>query len=100
MQHNHLDSEQARAATGFSMDISRLLAHTNIETPAVVVVDYNELLTIDNTQKQALYECVNELRKQGYRVTVPLSTDDMPVGVTHRLARIDQQWQLAALTSA
>ncbi|SNT69338.1 ATP phosphoribosyltransferase regulatory subunit [Psychrobacter sp. LV10R520-6] len=92
------DSKQSRAATGFSMDVSRLLAHIQLDQPTVVVVDYTAIKSAadnaDSTQMQALQQQVDSLRQQGYRVTMPLDAHDCPVGVTHRLSMLDNLWQL------
>lgn len=89
-------TQQPRAATGFSMDVSRLLAHTELEAPTVVIVDYAALHHADATQLKALDEQLVSLRGQGYRVTIPLDVHDCPKNSTHRLTLIDSQWQLIA----
>ena len=90
-------SNQPRAATGFSMDVSRLLAHIQLDKPTVVVVDYDAINNADKLQQQALQQQVFSLRQQGYRVTMPLDTNDCPVDVTHRLSVVGNQWQLTAI---
>ncbi len=92
-----IESQPPRAATGFSVDISRLLAHIELDSPAVVIVDYTDMNNADNAQKQALQQHIATWRQQGYRVTVPLNEEDSPADVTHRLSLIDAQWQLVAL---
>lgn len=83
-----------RAATGFSMDVSRLLPHVALETPTVVLVDYDARQSANSEQQQALKQTVTELREQGYRVTMPLDPQDTAQGMTHRLSISDGQWQL------
>ncbi len=90
-------SQQPREATGFSMDVSRLLAHTQLDSPSIVLVDYAALHNADKTQKQTLLQQVESLRQQGYRVTMPLDAQDSPADVTHRLDFADNQWQLKTL---
>ena len=90
-------SQQPREATGFSMDVSRLLAHTQLDAPSIVLVDYAALHNADKTQKQTLLQQVESLRQQGYRVTMPLDAQDSPADVTHRLDFSDNQWQLKTL---
>ncbi|WP_310734122.1 ATP phosphoribosyltransferase regulatory subunit [Psychrobacter sp. GP33] len=90
-------TQQPRAATGFSMDVSRLLAHTQLEAPTVVIVDYAALNNADETQLNALEQQLVSLREQGYRVTMPLDAQDCPKNSTHRLSLIDSQWQLLAV---
>ncbi|MGO1512062.1 MAG: ATP phosphoribosyltransferase regulatory subunit [Psychrobacter sp.] len=92
-----LAANQPREATGFSMDVSRLLAHTELEAPTVVLVDFQSLDSAAKEQKQILIQQVESLRQQGYRVVLPLSADDRPTDVTHRLISVDNQWQLQAL---
>ena len=94
---NQLTNNSPRQATGFSMDVSRLLAHTQLDAPIVVLVDYNVLNSSDNEQMQLLLQQVASLRQQGYRVTMPLSAEDRPVNMTHRLSFMDNQWQLQAV---
>ena len=94
---NQLTSSQPREATGFSMDVSRLLAHTQLEAPIIVLVDYDALSTADKEQMQTLQQQVESLRQQGYRVTMPLNAEDRPVDMTHRLSFVDSQWQLQTI---
>ena len=94
---NQLTSSQPREATGFSMDVSRLLAHTQLEAPIIVLVDYDALSTADKEQMQTLQQQVESLRQQGYRVTMPLNAEDRPVDMTHCLSFVDNQWQLQTI---
>ena len=97
MKSNQLATNQPRQATGFSMDVSRLLAHTQLDAPVIVLVDYDAFKDLDSEQLQLLLQQVASLRQQGYRVTMPLTAKDMPVGMTHRLSLVDNQWQLHAV---
>ncbi|GAA0313085.1 ATP phosphoribosyltransferase regulatory subunit [Psychrobacter aestuarii] len=90
-------SEGTREATGFSMDISRLLAHISLVTARIAVVDYAALSRADSNAKQALTAYTKTLRDAGVRVTVPLSADDTPANATHRIVWDNDTWQLAAL---
>jgi len=94
---SQLAGHQPRDATGFSMDVSRLLAHTQLNAPTIVLVDYEASQTIDDEQKQLLLQQVESLRQQGYRVTVPLNAEDRPTNVTHQLNLVNDQWQLQTL---
>ena len=87
-------TQQPRAATGFSMDVSRLLSHTKLDAPTIVVVDYNALIGADEVQLQLLEQQLASLRGKGYRVTRPLDAHDCPKDSSHRLSFIDNQWQL------
>ena len=94
---SQLAGHQPRDATGFSMDVSRLLAHTQLNAPTIVLVDHEASQTIDDEQKQLLLQQVESLRQQGYRVTVPLNAEDRPTNVTHQLNLVNDQWQLQTL---
>ncbi|MGO2278413.1 MULTISPECIES: ATP phosphoribosyltransferase regulatory subunit [unclassified Psychrobacter] len=88
-------TQTLRAATGFSMDVSRLLAHTQLDAPTVVLVDFAALTNANTDEMQTLLQQVESLRQQGYRVTMPLDAQDSPDDVTHRLSMSDDsQWQL------
>ncbi|WP_367111640.1 ATP phosphoribosyltransferase regulatory subunit [uncultured Psychrobacter sp.] len=89
--------QQSRRATGFSMDVSRLLPHVQLATPMIVSVDYSALNNADSKQTQSLQQKVAQLREQGYRVTVPLDANDCPQNITHQLSVVDGDWQLIAL---
>ncbi|MDN3399147.1 ATP phosphoribosyltransferase regulatory subunit [Psychrobacter sp. APC 3426] len=93
----HLSASQPREATGFSMDVSRLLAHTQLDAPTVVLVDYQAANSANQEQRQILLQQVESLREQGYRVTMPLNADDRPHDVTHRLGFADNEWQLQTI---
>ncbi len=95
MQKN--GNQEIREATGFSMDVSRLLAHVELDAPTIVVVDFAATQQADAEQLQALQQQVSQLRQQDYRVTMPLDADDCPLDVTHKLTLLEQQWQLIAL---
>ncbi|MBH0005667.1 ATP phosphoribosyltransferase regulatory subunit [Psychrobacter sp. SWN149] len=91
-------TQALREATGFSMDVSRLLAHTQLAAPTVVLVDFATLTNANTDEMQTLLQQVESLRQQGYRVTMPLDIADCPVGMTHRLSMADNsQWHLQAV---
>ena len=94
---NQLAINQPREATGFSMDVSRLLAHTQLETPIIVLVDYEALSSANQEQRQILLQQVESLREQGYRVTMPLNAEDRPSDMTHLLSFRDNHWQLQSI---
>ena len=94
---NQLAINQPREATGFSMDVSRLLAHTQLEAPIIVLVDYEALSSANQEQRQILLQQVESLREQGYRVTMPLNAEDCPSDMTHLLSFIDNHWQLQSI---
>ena len=88
---------QSRAATGFSMDVSRLLAHVAIEKSPVVIIDYKAITNADKHQMQALKQIIHDLREQNHQVIMPLDEQDYPVSVTDKLNLVDGQWQLASV---
>ena len=90
-------SETPREATGFSMDVSRLLAHIQLVAPMVVLVDHASAASANTEQQQSLHAQVALLRQQGYRVTMPLDDSDQPAGMTHRLSLTDGLWHLQAI---
>ncbi|MGP9687925.1 ATP phosphoribosyltransferase regulatory subunit [Psychrobacter sp. AOP22-C1-C5] len=94
---SQLTGHELREATGFSMDVSRLLAHTQLDAPTVVLVDYTASSSADEEQKQTLLQQVESLRQQGHRVTLPLNAEDRPNNITHQLSFVDNQWQLQAV---
>ncbi|MEN6670858.1 ATP phosphoribosyltransferase regulatory subunit [Psychrobacter sp. B38] len=94
---SQLTGHELREATGFSMDVSRLLAHTQLDAPTIVLVDYETLTAANAEQKQAMLQQVESLRHQGYRVTMPLNAADRPANTTHQLSLVDSQWQLQSL---
>lgn len=88
---------QSRAATGFSMDVSRLLAHVAIKKSPVVIIDYKAITNADKHQMQALKQIIHDLREQNHQVIMPLDEQDYPVSVTDKLNLVDGQWQLASV---
>ncbi|ERL56222.1 ATP phosphoribosyltransferase regulatory subunit [Psychrobacter aquaticus] len=96
---SQLTGHQLREATGFSMDVSRLLAHTQLDAPIVVLVDYMASSSANEEQRQTLLQQVESLRQQGYRVTMPLNAEDRPANITHHLSFINNQWQLQTVSA-
>ncbi len=76
-----LQADKQRSAIGFSMDVTRLLPHFQIQTVPKILVDYDDLNNANEGVKQALLDKVAELRAEGYRVIIPLSKDDKPKNV-------------------
>ncbi len=97
MQNRQNGSKKLREATGFSMDVSRLLAHVELAATSVVIVDYHDMSQADDTQIQTLKQQVTDLRKQGCCVTMPLDANDCPTDVNQRLSLKDNQWQLSTI---
>ena len=59
---------------GFSMDVSRLLAH-ELAAPAVVIVDYTDMTEADSAQT-SVTTANRKMASARVRVMVPLSEDD------------------------
>ncbi len=93
----NVGEQRLREATGFSMDVSRLLAHIELKSSSIVIVDYMSIDSANDSQLQMLQQQISSLRQQGYRVTMPLNEQDCPQGITHKLSRVDNNWQLAAV---
>ncbi|MDO5651253.1 MAG: ATP phosphoribosyltransferase regulatory subunit [Moraxella sp.] len=75
-----------RPATGFSMDINRLLDVVVLDDETVILVDFDDLRQADNAKKIDLYEQIHTLQNEGCVVITPFHTDDKPAyydGVLH-----------------
>lgn len=97
---NTRDDSSVRSATGFSMDVTRLLRHVSISRPKLVRVDYQQYMDASDAERQALFERVQQLRHEGHQVVLPLTaTDALSAADVHlRLSDgSDGQWQLTEL---
>ncbi|UNU73453.1 ATP phosphoribosyltransferase regulatory subunit [Moraxella nasovis] len=75
-----------RQATGFSMDINRLLEFIELQEDTVIWVDYDELIAADELRQIDLEVQIKTLQDEGCIVIKPLSADDKPEhidGVLH-----------------
>lgn len=75
-----------RQASGFSMDINRLLEFVELQEDTIIVVDYEDLTNSTETQKEDLTIQIKTLQDEGCVVIKPLSVDDRPAqidGVLH-----------------
>lgn len=70
--------QQARNATGFSMDLNRLLAFVELQEDTVIWVDYEQLQTATTEQKADLAKQIKTLQDEGCVVIKPISPDDRP----------------------
>lgn len=68
----------ARGATGFSMDINRLLEFVELEEDTVILVDYHDLQNADTDTKADLATQIKTLQSEGCIVIKPLTVDDKP----------------------
>lgn len=79
-------NQQDRPATGFSMDINRLLEFIELEEDTVIWVDYGDLCQADESQLSDLKQQIKTLQAEGCVVIKPLNADDKPSridGVLH-----------------
>lgn len=75
-----------RAATGFSMDMNRLLEFVELQDDTVIWVDFADLQAATEEQKLDLIDQIKTLQAEGCVVIRPLSSDDRPEvidGVLH-----------------
>lgn len=75
-----------RKASGFSMDINRLLEFVELQEDTIIVVDFEDLANSTETQKEDLTTQIKTLQDEGCVVIKPLSADDRPAqidGVLH-----------------
>lgn len=75
-----------RAATGFSMDINRLLEFVELVEDTVILVDFADLQQANIVQKADLAAQIKTLQSEGCIVIKPLSHDDRPAqidGILH-----------------
>lgn len=69
---------QTRTATGFSMDINRLLEFVEIQEDTVIWVDFDDLSNASDDKKADLDAQIKKLQAEGCVVIKPLSADDRP----------------------
>ncbi|WP_432480684.1 ATP phosphoribosyltransferase regulatory subunit [Moraxella sp. ZY200743] len=81
-----------RQATGFSMDMNRLLEYVELQEDTVIVVDYDDLCRADNDQKDDLDKQIATLQDEGCIVIKPLSFDDKPQMIDGVLHLDDGVW--------
>lgn len=67
-----------RQASGFSMDMNRLLEFVELQEETVIVVDFDDLNKSNNDQKEELVKSIKTLQDEGCIVIKPLSADDRP----------------------
>lgn len=90
------NSQALRAATGFSLDVSRLLNHITLEAAKTAVVDFADLQSAAADQLDQLQSVIASYRQSGTCVTVPLTATDLPSKLTHYLKLVEGSWQLVA----
>lgn len=81
-----------RQATGFSMDINRLLDFVELEVDTVIWVDFDDLQNATPAQKQDLATQIKTLQDEGCVVIKPLSTTDKPAQIDGILHLDDGVW--------
>lgn len=81
-----------RQATGFSMDINRLLDFVELEADTVIWVDFDDLQNATQTQKDDLITQIKTLQDEGCVVIKPLSATDKPAQIDGVLHLDDGVW--------
>lgn len=85
-------AQAGRQATGFSMDINRLLEYVELQEDTVIVVDYDDLCSANDAQQDDLDKQIATLQDEGCIVIKPLSFDDRPQAVDGVLHLDDGVW--------
>ncbi|MDO4897350.1 MAG: ATP phosphoribosyltransferase regulatory subunit [Moraxella sp.] len=81
-----------REATGFSMDINRLLDFVQLESDTVIWVDFDDIQKSSLDELVDLTNQIKTLQDEGCVVIKPLSLDDKPACVDGVLYRDNGQW--------
>ncbi len=91
----------SRPAIGFSMDVTRLLPHFEMQQASKVLVNFDDIDHADDSRMQAMNNKVAQLRAEGYRVIVPLSAEDKSTNIRHCLGydQNNNEWQLIPKTA-
>lgn len=85
---------EVREATGFSMDINRLLGFVALESDTVIWVDFEDLGRVDNEALADLDTQIKTLQDEGCVVIKPLSAKDKPAHIDGILHHSDGQWAI------
>ncbi|WP_066799895.1 ATP phosphoribosyltransferase regulatory subunit [Moraxella oblonga] len=81
-----------REATGFSMDINRLLEFVELQTDTIIWVDFDEIQHATDDELDDLNIQIKTLQDEGCVVIKPLSVDDKPTQIDGVLHRDNGQW--------
>lgn len=106
---NHTDTAQTQAlvrggrflaiddrqATGFSMDINRLLDFVELEYDTVILVDFADMARAGHDKLADLSVQIKTLQDEGCVVIKPLSADDKPAHIDGILHYDDEQGEWA-----
>ncbi|OOR88533.1 ATP phosphoribosyltransferase regulatory subunit [Moraxella caviae] len=82
-----------RQATGFSLDLNRLLEFVELEEDTVIVVDFADMMDANDNKLADLHAQIKTLQDEGCIVIKPLCADDRPVhidGVLHFDAEVGE----------
>ena len=79
-------ANKSRGATGFSMDINRLLDFVTLTENPVIVVDFADKQRASDTELVALQAQIKSLQDDGCVVITPLNADDLPSNLSGVLA--------------
>lgn len=83
-----------RHATGFSMDINRLLDFVELEADTVIWVAFDDLQNASQAQKDDLITQIKTLQDEGCVVIKPLSITDKPTQIDGILHLDDGVWSV------
>lgn len=83
-----------RQATGFSMDINRLLDFVELEADMVIWVAFDDLQNASQAQKDDLITQIKTLQDEGCVVIKPLSATDKPTQIDGVLHLDDGVWSV------
>lgn len=83
-----------REATGFSMDINRLLEFVQLQSDTVILVDFEDLEHANDDERADLSTQIKTLQDEGCVVIEPLSFEDRPAQIDGILHLDDGQWMV------
>lgn len=81
-----------RQATGFSMDINRLLEFVELQEDTIILVDHADMTKANQTQAEDLLRQIKTLQDEGCIVIKPLSADDRPSHIDGVLHLDGDEW--------
>lgn len=83
-----------RQATGFSMDINRLLEFVELQEDTIIIVDYDDVCRMNDEQGEDLARQIKTLQDEGCIVIKPLSAKDRPASIDGVLHLDDGVWSV------
>lgn len=85
-------ADGTRQATGFSMDINRLLEFVELQSDTVIWVEFDDLQDANISELEDLAEQIKTLQNEGCVVLKPLLENDRPAKIDGILHLDDGQW--------